>query len=566
MPITSEIIERPASLRSDPLIGILRNYRSVSPESALASEIDLRVLLAAILETAGRLMYSPDGSVILYDPHRDGLYFAAAIGDSAPKLLEEWGESSTKRVPVAGSKAGAVFQSGNSLVEGELVEDTGHYKGIDSSTSRTTRSMVCVPLAIAGMKGEEPKRLGVIQILNKRSGVYTQRDRILLESFGSQAAAAIRNARLFRDLLSHSGLYSANSPVEMVDRLSRPPELDELSIMFSDMRGFTQLLQSMHNATSMHQLMSHFLTMLAEETLRFGGVVNKALGDGLLTFFGGKDGPKRAVKCAFAMTGRFDHIRQGWDESYGLDLGFLDIGIGIASGEVTVGAFGQGDMRDFTVMGVPVNLAFAFQDHARDGKRIFVDQRTFQAAADSIEEAVGPTSFELRKPGQAVGVRYHQYHLTRLKVEGKPEPRQAREQPGLRVFLCHSSADKPAVRGLYSRLAEDGFEPWLDEEDLLPGQDWQLEIKKAVRGANVVVVCLSSSSVVKEGYLQRELRIVLDVADEKPDGTIFVIPAKLEDCSLPDRLERLHHVALFESDGYGRLKRALEARLESISR
>jgi len=40
----------------------------------------------------------------------------------------------------------------------------------------------------------------------------------------------------------------------------------------------------------------------------------------------------------------------------------------------------------------------------------------------------------------------------------------------LHIFLCHSSGDKPEVRNLYQRLSNDGFDPWLDEEDLLPGQ------------------------------------------------------------------------------------------------
>ncbi len=532
----------------------------------LASEMDLRVLLARILEAAGRLMDSPDGSVLLYDPHRDGLYFAAAIGESAATLLEDWGEGSPKRVPVTGSKAGTVFQSGESLVEDSLQEDSSHYKRIDSSTSRTTRSMVCVPLSITALAGSGSKRLGAIQILNKRTGSYTERDRVLLENFGSQAAVAIRNARLFRDLMSHSGLYTQRDPFELVERLNRPPEPEQLSVMFPDMRGFTQLLQSMHNTSHMYDLMSEFLTMLAEETLRFGGVINKALGDGILAFFAGDDASRRAVQCAFAMVSRFDHIRRGWDESYSLDLGFLDIGIGIASGEVTVGTFGSGDMRDFTVMGVPVNLAAAFQSYARNGKRILVDQKTFNGARDLIEEASGPSSFELHKPDQDVIVRYRQYHLIRLKVEGRINAQPQDKGEKLRVFLCHSSGDKPAVRGLYSRLREDGFEPWLDEENLLPGQDWQLEIKRATRGANVVVVCLSNSSVTKEGYLQRELRTVLDVADEKPEGTIFVIPAKLEKCGLPDRLERLHYVELFEPDGYSRLKRALETRAASMGR
>jgi hypothetical protein len=130
-----------------------------------------------------------------------------------------------------------------------------------------------------------------------------------------------------------------------------------------------------------------------------------------------------------------------------------------------------------------------------------------------------------------------------------------------RIFLCHSSADKPTVRQLYGRLLTDGFRPWLDEEDLLPGQDWELEIGRAIAGSAVIVVCLSVDSTTKTGYVQREIRLVLDAADLRPPGSIFVIPARLEDCPVPDRLARWQWVDLYEEDGYRKLRRSLDAAL-----
>lgn len=136
----------------------------------------------------------------------------------------------------------------------------------------------------------------------------------------------------------------------------------------------------------------------------------------------------------------------------------------------------------------------------------------------------------------------------------------------LRVFLCHASADKPAVRELYERLRTDGMDPWLDEETLLPGQDWDLEIRKTVRASDVVLVCLSERAISKAGYVQKEVSLVLDVADEQPEGTIFLIPVKLEPCDIPARLSRWHWVNLFEQRGYERLLRALRARSEALGR
>ena len=115
-----------------------------------------------------------------------------------------------------------------------------------------------------------------------------------------------------------------------------------------------------------------------------------------------------------------------------------------------------------------------------------------------------------------------------------PSPDQRR----LRVFLRHAFADKPAVRDLYQRLSKDGVQPWLDEEDLLPGQNWKQEIPKAVRASDVVIVCFSRHSVNKAGFIQKEIKYALDAADEQPEGTIFLIPLKLEECDISERAQR----------------------------
>ena len=126
-----------------------------------------------------------------------------------------------------------------------------------------------------------------------------------------------------------------------------------------------------------------------------------------------------------------------------------------------------------------------------------------------------------------------------------------------RVFLCHSSGDKPGVRKLERRLRKDGIPTWLDERELLPGQEWDLAIREAVRAASVVIVCLSRSAVTKAGYVQKEIRYVLDVADEQPEGSTFLIPARLEECEVPERLARWHWVDLYRRGGYNRLIEAL---------
>jgi formylglycine-generating enzyme required for sulfatase activity len=98
-----------------------------------------------------------------------------------------------------------------------------------------------------------------------------------------------------------------------------------------------------------------------------------------------------------------------------------------------------------------------------------------------------------------------------------------------------------------------------------------LEIEKAVEAADTVIVFLSNNSVTKEGYVQRELRFVLRIADFKPEGTVFVIPIRLDDCPMPRRLSMWQYVDYFPEEhkehknwAYQRLLFSLRARANRL--
>lgn len=128
----------------------------------------------------------------------------------------------------------------------------------------------------------------------------------------------------------------------------------------------------------------------------------------------------------------------------------------------------------------------------------------------------------------------------------------------LQVFLLYARGDKGAVHRLYNRLRKDGAKAWLDLEKILPGQDWQYEIRKAIYRSDVIIVCLSRRFNRQGGYRHEELRIALEKANSTPDGEIFIIPARLETCDMPDPLRRRQRVDLFEADGYKKLMSSLK--------
>lgn len=139
----------------------------------------------------------------------------------------------------------------------------------------------------------------------------------------------------------------------------------------------------------------------------------------------------------------------------------------------------------------------------------------------------------------------------------------ATEKRPIKVFLCHADVDSNPVRALYDRLVNDGVDAWLDKENILPGQAWDYEIRKAVREADAVLVCLSKQFN-QAGYRQKEVRLALDAAMEKPDGDIFIIPARLEECETLESLRAWNWVNLFETDGYDKLMRALNVQAEKV--
>lgn len=134
------------------------------------------------------------------------------------------------------------------------------------------------------------------------------------------------------------------------------------------------------------------------------------------------------------------------------------------------------------------------------------------------------------------------------------------------IFLAHASEDKPQVRALHSKLQAGGFKPWLDEVDLLAGQNWQIEIPKAIRQSDIFVACLSQVSVSKQGYVQREYRLALNIYAEKPPGSIYLIPLKLDKCEMPDlqlpdlgvNLPHIQSLDYWQPDGFDRLVEAID--------
>ena len=116
------------------------------------------------------------------------------------------------------------------------------------------------------------------------------------------------------------------------------------------------------------------------------------------------------------------------------------------------------------------------------------------------------------------------------------------------MFICYAREDLPTATRLHDELARAGIAAWLDKKRLIGGQNWKIEVKKAMRRSRCILALLSSHSVSKIGYAQKELREALEMLEHLPPDRILIIPVRLDECEpAHEQLRDLHWIDLFES-------------------
>ena len=157
--------------------------------TSLSSTLDLDEVLTLIMERINAVLRVEAGSLLLIDDETGELVFQIALGEKAEGVKPF-------RLQMGQGIAGHVAQSGEPLMISDAQKDHRHYKAVDVTTDFLTRSILCVPMIVKG------KVIGVIEIMNKLEGDFTESDLTLLNSIATYAAIAIENARLHQSVLA----------------------------------------------------------------------------------------------------------------------------------------------------------------------------------------------------------------------------------------------------------------------------------------------------------------------------------------------------------------------------
>jgi hypothetical protein len=148
-----------------------------------------------------------------------------------------------------------------------------------------------------------------------------------------------------------------------------------------------------------------------------------------------------------------------------------------------------------------------------------------------------------------------------------PKEKVVLEHQVLKIFLCYSSYDRVTVRNAHKRLSSEGFDVWFEENEIMPGHDWDKIIVKAIRASDIVLIFLSNKAINTHGYFQKEVRYVLNEYEERAIlEKIFYIPIRLEECEIPKLLSNVQYTDLFDEGDWTRLIYTLRLREAEIQK
>ena len=434
---------------------------------AISGDLDLDSLLEKIMQATTLLTAAERSTLFIHDPETGELWSRVAEGTESKEI----------RLPSYGGLAGAAFTAGETLNIVDAYADPRFNPEFDRQTGFKTRSILCMPLA-----DRLGQPIGVMQVLNKVGGPFTALDEIRLKAFSAQAAVALENAKLFRDVLQlknynegilkslsngvvtvdpkfvvtkineaalrilghleenlvgrpvpevfgnannwivksldyvfktgasdyhadadlmreDGSMISVNLTVaplldidanpigfllvfedltrekriritmsrylakEVVDKLLESDEnaflasSQQATVLFSDIRHFASITESLGADETVHMLNAYF-TEMVDVVLRHGGILDKYIGDAIMAVFGAPLVAPRdadnAVVASIEMVRALDRFNR---QRTSRGVKPIEVGIGISTGEVVAGSIGTKKRMDYTVIGESVNQA-----------------------------------------------------------------------------------------------------------------------------------------------------------------------------------------------------------------
>jgi adenylate cyclase len=349
--------------------------------SAMASLMDLPQILQQLVTTFNREMFIDNSAVLLLNTSGSAYQVRLAEGDQR-QHLEGVTFQKTEPLPQVIEKAK------KEITKYDVLEDP-KYREICLECAQnfsTLYSSLIIPMLLRG------EVIGFMSLGDKKSGkFYNGEDIDLLRTLATQGAVAIENARMAEQMkneeLVRTNLARYLSP-QIVDQIIKQDvkvnlggDRKEVTVLFSDIRNFTSISESMR-PEQLVEFLNEYFTEMARIIFANQGSLDKYIGDAIVAVFGSlialENPAEAAVKASIEMMQEMARLNEKWKERYGFNM---EMGIGINTGEVFLGNIGSPERMEFTVIGDTVNTASRFSGLAK-GRQIL--------ATRSAKDRLGP--------------------------------------------------------------------------------------------------------------------------------------------------------------------------------
>lgn len=343
--------------------------------AAMTSLMDLPQILKQLVTTFAQDMFIDNSAVLLLDHTGTSYQVRLSAGENRSRL-EGFAFNKTEPLPQI------LEREKKEITKHDVLEDP-KYKEICLDCAQnfsTLYASLIIPMILRG------KVIGFLSLGDKKSGKFYNREDIdLLRTLASQGAVAIENARL-AEQMKNEELVRANlarylSP-QIVDQIIKQDvqvnlggDRKEVTVLFSDIRDFTSISESM-KPEQLVEFLNDYFTEMARIIFDHHGSLDKYIGDAIVAVFGSliplKNSAEAGVKAAIEMMWEMVRLNKKWKERYGFNM---EMGVGINTGEVFLGNIGSPERMEFTVIGDTVNIASRFSGLAR-GRQILTTRST----------------------------------------------------------------------------------------------------------------------------------------------------------------------------------------------
>ncbi|HET9455492.1 MAG TPA: adenylate/guanylate cyclase domain-containing protein [Gemmatimonadaceae bacterium] len=362
----------------------------------LGRQSDLDTMLDSIVKKAYDILTVDRVAIQLMD---DG-------GTLVTKIArDKRGHEQQRAVPQSIARAAVAEKS--AILSNDAGEDQRFGAGA-SILMQQVRSAICVPLV-----SKEDKVLGILYVDNVSSShQFTEQDLDFVVAFSGIAAAAIENSqslqRIQKETLARSNFERYFTP-QLAQRIASSEGATRLggdkrtiAVLFSDIRGFTALSETMR-PDDMATLLTEYFTEMVDSVFRNDGTLDKFIGDAVMAQWGAPigtaDDADKAMTAAIEMMKELDKLNAKWRAEGRPEL---QIGIGLNYGEAFAGNIGSEKRLEFTVIGDTVNTASRLCSAAGPGE-ILISEEMRQALSHKPPLAVCPP-MELKGKSQPVPV------------------------------------------------------------------------------------------------------------------------------------------------------------------